>query len=97
MTARSLKSNLDLKFPTDAHTRASIAMEIESYYNNCPEHTYLEILTQWAEDNDMSPCEMVKHCIADTLKHKLHHEVVQNKLLKREFLSTTNTLDSIFG
>lgn len=97
MTAHSLKSKLDLTFPLDAHARASIAMEIESYYNLCAEHTYLETMTLWAEENDISPCDMVKHCIADTLKQKLHNEAVRNKLLKKEFLSTSNTLDSIFG
>ena len=97
MTMRSLKTDLTLKFPLDAHTRASIAMEVETFYNMCPEYTYLEILTLWAEENDVSESDMVKHCIADTLKQKLHHEAIQNKTLKKQYLSTTNTLDSIFG
>ena len=97
MTTHSLKTNLNLTFPLDAHTRASIAMEIESYYNLCEEHTYLETLTQWAEENDVCPTDMVKHCIPETLKQKLYHEAVRCRLLKKEYITETNTLDSIFG
>lgn len=97
MTTHSLKTKIDLNFPLDAHERASIAMEVEARYSLCPECTYLEILTQWAEENDVSEEDMVKHCIAEPLKQKLHHEAVCNKLLKKEYLSDTNTLDSFFG
>ncbi|MGL5307931.1 MAG: late promoter transcription accessory protein [Aeromonas veronii] len=97
MTTHSLKTDIVLNFPLDAHERASIAMEIEARYNSCPEYTYLEILTQWAEENDVGEEDMVKYCIAEPLKQKLHHEAVCNKLLKKEYLSDTNTLDSFFG
>lgn len=97
MTTHSLKTNIDLTFPLDVHDRASIAMEIEARYNLCSENTYLETLTQWASDNDVSEEEMVKYCISEPLKQKLHHEAICNKLLKKEYLSDTNTLDSFFG
>lgn len=97
MTQLSLKTSLNLKFPIDAQTRASIAYEIETYYSLCPETTYLSALTEWADANDVSHDDMVKYCIAETLKQKLYHEAVRNKRLKKQYIPDTQTLDSLFG
>lgn len=94
MITHSLKSKTPIKFPLDARQRASISIEIETYYNLCPESSYLEVLTLWAEENDVE-IEDVSKCIVDALRQKLYNEVVDNKLLKTEFTPTVVSLDSI--
>lgn len=94
MTPYSLKSKFEISFPLDAHVRASIAMDIETYYNNCPETTYLEAITLWATENEIEFNDINK-CLADALKQKLHNEAVTMRMVKREFIPKTFTLDSI--
>lgn len=94
MTQSSLKSKFEISFPLDAHVRASIAMDIENHYNHCPETTYLESITLWAQENEVEFADISK-CLADALKQKLHNEAVNMRLVKREFIPKTFTLDSI--
>jgi len=66
-----------------AKCKADISLEIENVYTKCPELTYLEILTLWADENDLDFSE-VPQCINDVLRHKMMHEATSLNMLKKE-------------
>lgn len=77
----SLKTNTQLKFPMSAKEKADISLEIEHVFNQHQELTYMEILVQWAEDNDLDLSE-VPQCINDVLRQKIQTEATNLNMMK---------------
>jgi hypothetical protein len=73
--------------------KTSISLEIEKYYNSCPEITYMEAMNKWLDDNDVELSE-ANHCIVEALRQKIHTEAVNLNMMKVDS-TRTFSLDSI--
>lgn len=68
-------------YQMDAHRRVSASIEIELLYNRCPETSYLEAITEWADLNEIDAEDILKY-LADALMQKLIAETTANRLYK---------------
>lgn len=93
MTKHLIKSQVKLNFPLVVNEKTAISLEIESYYNTCPEITYMEAIVKWADDNDVGMSD-INGCIGEALRQKLKQEAVSLNLMKVE-ATRMFSLDSI--
>lgn len=92
MTKFSLKSKIGLVFPMSAKDKSDISLLIESVYNSHEELSYMEILAQWAEDNDLDASE-VPACLCDVLRQKIFNEATELHMMKAVHKSNSLSLN----